>query len=77
MTLVISYSINYENGEGDLLEAVADINFPNAVESPDFPESACDETARRYLVNRILTEGGRVIKINKDGYRWKEYEDGD
>lgn len=77
MTLVMSYSIDYETSDGSRVEADVDINFPNAVEAPDFPKDVCDETARRYLVGRFMAEGGRVIKIEEAGFRWKEYEVGD
>jgi hypothetical protein len=77
MTLVLSYEINFQDSAGDILDADADVNFPNVLEGPQFPENACDETARRYLISKILAEGGRVIKLNKAGHRWKEYEAGD
>ena len=77
MTLVLSYEINFQNSDGDILDADADVNFPNILEGPQLPENACDETARRYLISKILAEGGRVIKLNKAGHRWKKYEAGD
>jgi len=77
MTLVLSYSINFQNSDGDILDADADVNFPNILKGSQFPENVCDETARRYLIGRIIDEGGRVIKLSKAGHRWKEYEEGD
>lgn len=77
MTLVLNYEINFQDSAGNILDADVDVNFPNILEGPQFPENACDETARRYLIGKILSEGGRVIKLNKAGHRWKEYEEGD
>lgn len=75
MTLVLSYCINYVNSDGCVLDADVDVNFPHATNN--FSDASCDETARRYIISKILAEGGRVIKINRDGHKWKKYEKGD
>lgn len=72
MMLIMTYIMNFEASDGSILEAETEVNFPNAVKGPNFPENACDETARRYIIGKILSEGGRVIKLSKAGYRWEK-----
>ena len=65
MATILSYDIEYENSYGERYEAEVNISCSDIgaiVES-----EALDETARRFLIGKILGEGGRVIKIRKLG----------
>ncbi len=65
MATILSYFVEYESPDGELLEAEVDINYnEKAAFSPD---SSLDETARRHIIASILEQGGRVIKIRRTG----------
>ncbi len=71
MMLVLTYIVNYENSKGDIVEAEADVKFPNILEKDEkFTESGLEETSRRYLIGKIVENGGRVIKLRREGHRW-------
>jgi len=59
---ILSYFVDYESSEGDLLGAEVDVNYNDMVSSHD---DSLDETARRHIIHTILKEGGRVIKIRR------------
>lgn len=63
MATILTYFIEYETSDGDLREAEVDVDYNDMVASTY--HDALDETARRYLISTILSEGGRVIKIRK------------
>ena len=63
MATILSYDIEYENSYGEMYEAEVNINCNNLGKIHE--SEALDETARRFLIGKIIEQGGRVIKIRK------------
>lgn len=58
MAIVLRYFITYENYKGTIIEEEFDVDF-----SKD--GVALDEQARRYIIEQVVENGGRVINVEK------------
>jgi len=63
MTLVLTYLMTFQNSEGSLLETEVDVDYQ--LKKNDFEIGELDETARRYLIARMMKDGGRVIRLER------------
>ncbi len=63
MAIIFKYLMKYQESDGSYQEAEIEVDCKQFIASSE--ESVLDEQARRYLIGKIIEDGGRVINIKK------------
>jgi hypothetical protein len=73
MVLVLTYLMTFKDAEETLLESEVDVDYSNLPRQlTDIEMGSFDEMGRRYIIAKVLREGGRVIKLQRISSKWSE-----